>query len=286
MDKQKVYGYLPFPLKSLAASLWGYYLRWWRYGAETESLVEQALQRDSWSREQWIAWQEERLAFILHHAATTVPYYREQWQQRRRNGDRASWELLENWPKLEKKVVRENPRQFISERSLGKYLYIDHTGGTTGKPTLIYQGRKVTRHWFALHEARLKRWHGLNYHDQWGIFGGQKVIPLDQQHPPYWVWNRGLHQVYFSIFHIKPQTAKDYVAALWRYKPKYLVVYPSELYILAKQILQQQLRPPQLGVIISNSEALTSTYRSTIQKAFNCQVIDTYGMAEMLVCSQ
>jgi phenylacetate-CoA ligase len=282
MDKKKIYTKLPYFMKSLSLSVWGGYLRRWRYGPETERLVEETLVRDAWSREQWTTWREERLAYILHHAAISVPYYRDQWQLRRKQGDRSSWELLGNWPKLDKAVVRENPRQFISEKSAGKRLYIDHTGGTTGKPTIIYQSREVTRQWFAIHEARLRKWNSLDYHDRWGIFGGQKIISLEQKKPPFWVWNQGLNQVYFSIFHISQKSTRDYVEALWRYKPEYLIVYPSALHVLARSIIQERLEVPRLKVIISNSEALTPTYRALIQEAFACPVRDTYGMAEML----
>jgi len=285
MDKQQIYYKLPYSLKTLALSVWGYYLRYTRYSSETERLVEETLERDRWSTQQWTTWREERLAYILQHAATSVPYYRDLWQRRRKQGDRSSWELLENWPKLDKAVVRENPRQFISDRSAGKRLYIDHTGGTTGKPTLIYQSRKVSRQWFALHEARVRKWNGLSYKDKWGIFGGQKIIPLEQKKPPFWVWNRGLNQVYFSIFHISQRSARDYVEALWRYMPEHLIVYPSALYVLSKFITQEKLKLPQLKAITSNSEILTSTYRDAIEKAFACPVRDTYGMAELLAAA-
>ena len=45
----KLYDHLPPPMRSLAASLRGLYLRSWRYGPETERLVEEALGRESWS---------------------------------------------------------------------------------------------------------------------------------------------------------------------------------------------------------------------------------------------
>ena len=110
-----LYHRLPYPLKVLTASLQGYGLRWRRYGAETERLVEEALARESWTAAQWQAWQGERLARVLSRAATQVPYYREQWALRRRRGDRASWEYLENWPILEKEPLRAHPRAFVAE---------------------------------------------------------------------------------------------------------------------------------------------------------------------------
>jgi len=280
VNKQSVYQVLPSPLKNLAASVWGYYLRHLRFDHQTETLVEEALQRESWDRNQWEKWQQVQLARLLQVAATTVPYYREQWQRRRRNGDKASWELLQNWPILDKKEVRDNPRAFLSENSKSKHLYTDHTGGTTGKPTLIFESREVIRNIYALHEARTRRWFGVHHRDRWGMLGGQKVIPLHQRRPPYWVWNGGLNQVYFSVFHINPETAKDYVRALWKYRPVHLMVYPSSCAILSKFILEQRLRPPQIKVIVCNSENTLPKYRELMTRAFNCPVIDTYGMAE------
>src|SRR3989442_15318183 len=86
----RIYHHLPAAMCSVAASLRGYYLRSWRYGPETERLAEEALEREGWSHEKWKTWQEERLAYVLHRAATKVPYYRDQWAKRRRSGDRAS----------------------------------------------------------------------------------------------------------------------------------------------------------------------------------------------------
>ena len=78
----------------------GLYLSSWRYGPESERLVEEALEREGWSPARWRSWQEERLAYVLHRAITQVPYYRAQWAERRRHGDGSSSELLENWPIL------------------------------------------------------------------------------------------------------------------------------------------------------------------------------------------
>ncbi len=285
MDKTKIYQQLPHPLKTLSVSAWGFYLSALRYGGDFNRLVEEALERDIWSKEQWNTWQQEALARMLQHAATTVPYYRQLWEERRRKGDKASWDILENWPILEKEKVRNNPQLFISDSSKGKRLFVDHTGGTTGKPTMIYESRESIRQMYALHEARTRRWFNVDRHQRWGMLGGQKIIPLDQSRPPYWVWNRGLNQVYFSVFHIKPDTAKHYVDALWKYRPTHLVVYPSACAILAKFMLEQGLQAPEIKVIICNSESTLPKYRELMSKAFNCPIIDTYGMAEMCVAA-
>lgn len=281
-DWLSLYHSLPYPLRVLAASARGAYLRWWRYGPETERLVEEALERETWSPERWKTWQEERLAWMLHHAATQVPYYREQWARRRRQGDRASWEVLSNWNIVQKDTLRENPQAFIADGSRNKRLFIDHTGGTTGTPTLVYQSREVLHKWYALLEARMRRWYGVSYHDKWGIFGGQKVVSLFQKKAPFWVINYGLNQIYFSVFHINRETVQDYIEGLKQFSPTHLIVYPSVFAVLAKWVLEFNLRPPPLRVIFSNSEILFNHQREIIEKAFLCPVVNTYGMAEMV----
>src|SRR5206468_11048063 len=73
----RLYHRLPAPARSAAATVRGFYLRVWRYSADTERLIEEALARERWTPERWRAWQEERLAAQLERAATRVPYYRE-----------------------------------------------------------------------------------------------------------------------------------------------------------------------------------------------------------------
>src|ERR1051326_2404441 len=111
----KVYRHLPRGLRSIAVSTRGYYLRHWRYGPETDRLVEEALLRERWTRGEWEDWQQERLAYVLDRAATKVPYYRDHWAARRRAGDRASWNVLANWPMLEKETLRLNPEAFLAD---------------------------------------------------------------------------------------------------------------------------------------------------------------------------
>src|SRR5512146_1405161 len=69
-DKINIYHHLPYLLKVASPSLWGFYLRGWRYGSDTGPWIETALERESWGKAKWDAWQAERLAPILHRAAT------------------------------------------------------------------------------------------------------------------------------------------------------------------------------------------------------------------------
>jgi phenylacetate-CoA ligase len=152
--KMQVYHALPPVMRNVVASMRGYHLRRWRYGPETDALVEAALERESWSHDRWKAWQEERLAYILHRAATQVPYYRQQWTQRRRQGDTVAWDRLENWPILEKQALRAEPEAFVVDDCTHADMFHEHTSGTSGKPLDLWWSKATVQGWYAMLDAR------------------------------------------------------------------------------------------------------------------------------------
>ena len=278
----RAYARLPPPLRSVAASARGLYLRASRYGAETDRLVKAALDREHWTNEEWERWQAERLHFVLHRAATQVPYYRDMWAARRRSGDRRSWAYLENWPILEKDSVRATPRAFLADDCNAKRLIHEHTSGTTGKPLDVWLSRDTVRQWYALSEARSRLWHGTSRSARWAILGGQLVTPVGDRRPPFWVWNAPLHQLYMSAYHLAPDLLPYYLDALVKWRIEYLWGYPSALYELALGMLRSNRRDLQMVVAISNAEPLYPHQRSAIAKAFQCPVREIYGMAELV----
>ena len=280
-DWLRIYHKLPYPAKVLAASARGRYLNQWRYSADTEPMVAEYLARDRWSADQWRTWREERLAFVLRRAAADVPYYREQWARRRAAGDRASVELLESWPVLTKEALRAAPRAFLADDCDPKDMFYEHTSGTTGKPLHIWLSRETVRAWFALFEARARRWYGIDRHDRWAILGGQLIAPVERERPPFWVWNMGLNQLYLSAYHLGPENIAAYVTAMKKHEVRYLLGYPSGLYRLAREILDQKLDAPRLRVAIGNAEPLLDHQRQAIAAAFDCPARETYGMAEI-----
>lgn len=280
-----VYNHLPAPARSLAASMRGWYLRSWRYGPETDALVEAALERDHWSPSQWKSYQEDRLAYILHRAATRVPYYREHWQERQRNGDNASWEYLENWPILEKEPLRINPQAFVADDCDVRRMFHEHTSGTTGKSLDLWWSRRMVREWYALFEARWRRWYGISRHDPWAILGGQLVTPVTQKQPPFWAWNAGLNQLYLSSYHLAPELIPHYLDALTRYRIRYLWGYTSALYELALGALDANRDDLRFEVIITNAEPVTCNQRAIIETAFHSPLRETYGMAEAVAAA-
>ncbi|HVH69054.1 MAG TPA: hypothetical protein VM716_14390 [Gemmatimonadales bacterium] len=280
-----LYHRLPSSARSVAASLRGYYLRWWRYGAETDRLIAEALERDHWTATQWDLWREERLAYVLHRAATHVPYYREHWRARRRRGDHASRDILTNWPPLDKEALRTLPEAFLADDCPRSRLRQVHTSGTTGSPITIWRTRETERALYALAAARRRRWYGISHRDPCALLGGQLVTPASQQRPPFWVWNAALNQLYMSSYHLAPAYLPYYLDALARHSITYLEGYTSSLYALAQEVLQLGRRDLRLAVAIPNAEPVYDYQRQAIAAAFQCPVRETYGMAECVAAA-
>ena len=278
----RIYHALPASFRSVAASLYGYRRRRERYGHDNQRLMEEAKQREYWSADQWQRWREEQLARLLHRAATRVPYYRQQWEERRRRGDKASWDELENWPLLDKEPIRVNPRSFVADDCETRSMISAATSGTTFKPLRLWWSRESARQWYALMEVRCQQWYGRCRNDRWAHLGAQWVTPIAQRKPPFWVWNSAFQQLYMSSYHLAPDLVPHYLDAMRRHKVTYLWGYPSSLYTLAKDVLRRGLTDLKMSVAITDAEQLFDYQRETIAKAFQCPVCETYGMNEIV----
>jgi len=280
-----LYNLLPAPGRSAAASLRGHYLNRWRYGSETDSLVQAALDRESWSNFDWESWRSDRLAYVLERAATRVPFYRRAWAERRKLGDDSSWKVLENWEILEKESVRANPLAFVADDRSPNRMFRDHTSGTTGTSLSLYMTKETVRKWYALFEARSRRWYRLTRHVRWAILGGQLVTPARQERPPFWVWNSGLRQLYMSSYHLSPQNVPAYIDALEKFGVRYILGYPSAVYTLAAEALRLGRKVAGIEIVILNAEPVYEYQREAIELAFDCPARATYGMAEIVAAA-
>jgi phenylacetate-CoA ligase len=262
------------------ATAHGYRMRRARYGPETERLMAEARDRESWSPERLRAWQEERCAALLERAARHVPFYREQWSARRRAGDRSSVTLLDRWPVLEKETLRTRSRDFLADGVDPRQLQAEQTSGTTGTPVGLWKTTAMLRRLYAVAEVREREWHGVGRRDPWAMLGGRMVVPVTFSTPPFWVWNGALRQLYMSSYHLSPDNVPAYLRALRQYGVRWLWGYSSALFAIAEEVLRSGADAPRMEVAVTNAEPLFDYQRETIGRAFHCPVRATYGMSE------
>ena len=280
-----LYHCLPAPARSAAATMRGWYLNRWRRGAEVTQLRDEARERDTWNAVQWKAWREERLAYVLHRAATRVPYYRARWEARRARGDHAAWDRIENWPLLEKEAVRAHPRAFLADDCQPRRMAKEQTSGTMGTPLQIWRSRSTVATLYAIASARTRGWDGIDPAARWARVGGQPVTPVRQRRPPFWVWNAAMRQLYLSSYHLVPDLIPHYLDALVRYRIEYMSGYPSAIFALAQQAIRLGRTDLRMAAVYTNAEPLYDAQRRTIAKAFGGPVRQTYGMVETVAAA-
>ena len=273
-----IYRRLPVWAQHGAVSAYGAYWHWLRFGPGYSSHVRDYAERENYSEAEWKKWQQQRLAEILKTAATRVPYYRSAWR-----GDETRAALagnLQGLPLLDKEPIRAQPLAFLSEgvRSWPQFTY--HTSGSTGTPVRTIWKIQEIRNSLALREVRSARWAGVSFEMPRATFSGRMVEPDPLSNGPFHRYNVAERQVYFSPFHLRPDTARHYADALRKHNVQWMTGYAVSHYLLAKLIVDQGIQAPKIRAVITTSEKLTPSMRDVIERAYQTRVYEEYSTVE------
>lgn len=275
-----VYRHVPLPLQNFLVSLRGLSLNRWRYGGSYHEILDQVLERETYSQEALRSYQSRRLKKQFQVASRT-PYWRDAFLRHGVDPETSTpLEALRRLPILTKSEVQNNIESIQPEGLDDRSLRTHETSGTTGSGLAFPVTRAADQEQWATW-WRYRRRHELTRNTWCGHFGGKVVVPQTQQTPPYWRINAPLKQVYFSIFHLSRDTAKFYLREIAQRRLKWLHGYPSVLSLLASYSLESELPTIQcVDIVTTGAESLLPRQRELISTAFQAQVRDHYGLAE------
>lgn len=282
-----LYDRMPIAVQDRLLSAFSSRLGQLRYGGRFPEFKALLHESQWWDADRIRAWQVAQLRRVLVHAAESVPYYQETFKRHAFDPQRfESLEQLSTLPVLTRDVVRSRAADLVSRRYERKSLEEGHTSGTTGTPlTVFYDADMIAMNYAVM--DRQYEWAGVRLGtggDRVAVLRGNVIVPLRQKQPPYWRNNRHLNQRIFSSFHLSPQTAGDYCAALREFSPDVVDGYPSSLYVLARLLLNRGETLP-VRAAITSSETLYAFQREAIEAAFSCRVFDYYAAAERVIFS-
>lgn len=277
-----IYRKLPVPLQNVAVSAFGVYWNRVRFSGKFKSEVEAFHNRERWSREQWRQYQEKTLQKLLILAFTRVPYYKETWRGLLTIPQLQNFKLsdLQYLPPLEKQAIRDDPLAFLVDGKPQKKHMIQHTSGSTGTPIAVYWLSEELQRSLALRESRSCGFAGVSYKMPRATFSGRIVVPNPESKGPYHRYNFVERQVYFSAFHLGPNSVEQYITALKRHRTSWLNGYSNSIYQLAQLALDQGLDIPPIKAVITTSEKMTTEMRRIVEKAFTTRVYEEYGTVE------
>jgi phenylacetate-CoA ligase len=278
---EAVYERLPVPLQNLVCSAYGRREIRSRFGAEFHRRLDALLQSEWWSASDIAAYQDERLRALVRHAYDTVPYYRDRMHELGLTpGDINRRSDLSKLPILTKEDVRANYRRMVSTTARKRELILRHTSGTTGKSLHFFYTRSATAEQWAVWWRHRRRF-GVEWGAPHANFTGKRVVPVKQERPPYWRWNRPMNQALLNMQHLTPAKIADVVAFLDDHAFVYYAGYPSVIHAMAATALEAGLRltrPPRF--VFTGAENMLDYQRRDIAALTGAILTDQYGFSE------
>lgn len=235
-------------------------------------------------RSQWLplavlrARQRECLERILVYAGTCSPYYRRLFQEQRFEPAKFQLAAFRALPLLTKAIIRASTDEILSTEFKRSELGMHKTGGSTGVALTTY----FDRNWLETRTADAMR------SDQWaGCYHGMKVASL-WGNPPIPRTLKGRMRallrdrfLYLDTIDLNEQSLSAFISRWHRERPEILFGHSHSLFMLARYVLERDIRNLRPRGIISTSMMLLANERRVIEEAFGCKVNDRYGSEEV-----
>ena len=278
---EQVYPRLPIFLQNAACWYYGKKEARTRFGAEFDRRLRELLDSERWHAGEIENYQNEKLRQIVRYAYDTVPYYRERWQALKLTPDDIRCrEDLQKLPVLTKEDVRNNFERLVSTSVSKQRLIFRHTSGTTGKALHFYVTKEAIAFQWAVWWRHRMRF-GVAPGALHANFTGKRVVPLDQQTPPYWRWNRPLHQALLTMHHLTPEKISSVVDFLNEHPFEFYSGYPSIIHMLALHATEAGLHLKAAPrAVFTGAENMLDFQRRSIQSFTGAVLTDQYGCSE------
>ncbi len=228
---------------------------------------------EQWDVKQMCSFQEQRLRDLVRHAAKQVPFYREWFSESAVHPeDIQTLEDLKQLPIVNKSVMRkEGIEAFAAIGFPGKNRMYSRSSGSTGEPFSFYESK---RSYSVNMASKLRTWYQAGY----------------RLGDPYMKIANGLRQGmmkklqdfinhcdYVSFYSINDESLKVILDRIEEKKPRFIRSYPVPLFLLAQyRNSHKEYKYCPLHVFTTGS-TLPQVYRDEIERAFGCDVIDSYS---------
>jgi phenylacetate-CoA ligase len=194
----------------------------------------------------------------------------------------APWKLdnIKNLPILDKETLRQNIddiRTIPQEEAV-----ISKTGGTTGVSLKVYFTKDDTQKRFGMLDA-FRNDFGYTLGKKTAWFSGKAILgKKDIARNRFWKMDY-IHKVrYYSTFHIQRKNATAYIENLIKFRPEYIVGFPSCLLDIANYGLEHDIAFPAdcVKAIFPTAEQVDINTKNVLERFFKTSVYDQYASSE------
>ena len=234
------------------------------------------LQESQWrSPAELAALQAERLAELGRFCLAEVSAYREPFHDLGIAAEGLTPETLARLPLMTKERARVLGNALRSRSFRRWQPRPKATSGSTGMPFNYYLDRPSHSYQWA---HLWRGWSQVGYRpgDPYVTLSGGSLVPekVDLKQRLYLALSGAVH---LPSYHLDAGVLERYRRVLERRGAGFLYGYPSSVSMLAEHLLAAGGPRPPLRAVFTTSENLAPRARATIEEAFGCPCIDTYG---------
>lgn len=280
---QKAFKKTPFLVQNIAISLVTTNLYRVRHGGLYKHYREYYDTWESASKADIDAESKKRLEDFLSHAKNNSAWYK---QKIKSVAD--STKQLKNLPILEKRDIIDN---LSSIKTLDDNDgLVNYTGGTTGNSMKTIFTKSDMQERIALLD-HFRAQHGYKLGKQTAWFSGKNLISerdiVNGKCSHYDFINKIR---FYSTFHINQKNFDVYWNSLNKFKPEFIVGFPSSVYELCKIAEAKGLiLNHKVKVFFPTAETVTYQHREVIGRILGCKLVNQYASSEgapfILECS-
>lgn len=223
-------------------------------------------------------WQMRQLRHIVRSAYTTIPFYRDLWDSAQCSSSGSKGAIsLERLPIVNKRILREaGHAKTIFEKFRAPYHW-NQTSGTTGEPfrfpvSGFYTPGFKDRRFSAYLQYRFLRWAGMPlFHIQRSLriaHIGMRPYPKDDS-----------NYLFIPVSDLR-ERPKEMLKKILTFHPTLIESVPTILVECARVLLETGLKFS--GILLTTcGETLFLSQRSFIERSFESEVFDRYGLEEV-----
>ena len=238
-------------------------------GEQIHKYLRLLKETESWTPSQMETFQQERLRKLIIHVATKVPFYRDWFHDNNIDPYTAA---LDKLPIVSKAIMRqEGVHRFSADGIPDKKRIPSHSSGSTGEPFAFYTTRLSNSVNTA---AKLHTWYKAGYH-LGDLYVKMAYMPRPSLKKR--VQDNVNRCLYIHFDSVNETLLYNTSKLIEDKKPLILRSYPLPIFLLAQYRINHPEFQHRLLRVMTTGGVLTNTFRSTIENAFGCDVIDSYS---------
>jgi len=225
-------------------------------------------------------YQRHLLRRTVRQAYFHVPYYAQLFDALRlKPQDIRDVDDLWKLPLLSKEMVRANYGALRADNAKRFRPSVVCTSGTTGeplrflvdKPSNVLEFVYYWRHW---------SWAGYRPGDRFAQLRYDFFVNRPRMRNRVWHFQPHLQRLLLNPSVLSRHRIGEFAHALRTYRAKFLHSLPAHLRMLAEFLKEKHMDDIQFRAVFSSGEKLTQDERETVESAFGCKVLDSYGHME------